>query len=94
MILKKDEPRVEKFVLNGRFELAFYVRTGSNLTTFGRLKVKVCSLYTMRTALFTCQPHLFLNKDDPRETSAITFVPEQPHKFVMEIDSTVGRISN
>jgi hypothetical protein len=38
MILKKDEPRVEKFVLNGRIELAFYVHTGSNLTTFGRLK--------------------------------------------------------
>jgi hypothetical protein len=39
MILKKDEPRVEKFVLNGRIELAFYVHTGSNLTTFGRLKL-------------------------------------------------------
>jgi hypothetical protein len=38
MILKKLESRVENFVLNGRIELAFYVHTGSNLTTFGRLK--------------------------------------------------------
>jgi hypothetical protein len=43
MILKKDEPRVEKFVLNGRIELAFYVHTGSNLTTFGRLKDRTLS---------------------------------------------------
>jgi hypothetical protein len=34
----KVERRVKKFVLNGRIELTFYVRTGSNLTTFDRLK--------------------------------------------------------
>jgi hypothetical protein len=42
MILKKLESCVEKFVLNGRIELAFYVHTGSNLTTFGRLKYEKC----------------------------------------------------
>jgi hypothetical protein len=38
---KKVEPRgvEQKFMLNGRIELTFYVHTGSNLTTFGRLKL-------------------------------------------------------
>jgi hypothetical protein len=55
MILKKDEPRVEKFVLNGRIELAFYVHTGSNLTTFGRLKESECDYWVggrERTPIF------------------------------------------
>jgi hypothetical protein len=54
MILKKVGG-VEKFVLNGRIELAFYVHTGSNLTTFGRLKRANGQAGFQRATVFTVE---------------------------------------